>query len=36
MPQLQKYFAEWNNNFCAADKGNFITSKEVYFSAHEV
>ena len=35
MPQSQKY-AEWNNHFCAAHKGDFFTSKQVYLSAHEV
>ena len=35
MPQSQKYCAEWNN-FCAAYKGDFFTSKQVYLSAHEV
>ena len=36
MPQSQKYYAEWNNNFCAAHKGNFSTNKQVYLSAHKV
>ena len=36
MPQSQKYYAEWNNHFCAADKGIFFTSKQVYLSAHKV
>ena len=36
MPQSQKYYAEWNIHFCAAYKGNFFTSKQVYLSAHEV
>ena len=35
MPQLQKC-AEWNGHFCAAHKGDFFTSKQVYFTAHEV
>ena len=35
MPQSQKY-AEWNNNFCAAHKGNFSANKQVYLSAHKV
>ena len=35
MPQSQKY-AEWNNHFCAAHKGDFFTSKQVYLSAHDV
>ena len=30
MPQSQKYYAEWNNHFCAAHKGDFFTSKQVY------
>ena len=36
MPQSQKYYAEWNNDFCVAHKVNFLTSKQVYLSAHEV
>ena len=24
MPQSQKYYAEWNNHFCAAHKGDFF------------
>ena len=36
MPQSQKYHAEWNNHFCAAHIGDFLTSKQVYLSAHEV
>ena len=35
MPQSQKY-AEWNNHFCFALKGDFFNSKQVYLSAHEV
>ena len=36
MPQSQKHYAEWNNHFCVARKGDFFTSKQVYLSAHEV
>ena len=36
MPQSQKYYAEWNNHFCAAHKGHFVTCKQVYISADEV
>ena len=37
MPLLRKCYVEWNNHFCAADKGYFFsTSKQVNLSAHEV
>ena len=36
MRQSQKYYAEWNNHFCAAHKSDFFTSKQVYLSAQEI
>ena len=36
MPQSQKYYAEWNNHFCAAHEGDCFTSKQVYLAAHDV
>ena len=36
MPQSQKKYAEWNNHFFAAHKGDFFTSEQVYLSAHKV
>ena len=31
MPQSQKYYAEWNNHFCPAHKGNFLQVKKYIF-----
>ena len=31
MPQSQKYYAEWNNHFCAAHKGDFLLVNKYIF-----
>ena len=32
MPQSQKYYAEWNNDFCPAHKGDFFlqVNKDIF------
>ena len=31
MPQSQKHYAEWNNHFCAAHKGDFLLVNKYIF-----
>ena len=31
MPQSQKYYAEWNNHFCAAHKSDFLLVNKYIF-----
>ena len=31
MPQMQKYYAEWNNHFCAAHKDSFLQANKYIF-----